>query len=369
MALSVVQVIGNVALGGAEAHLLDLVDGLAAFGVYTRVVCPRPGPLSETLERRGVPVEFVEIVRPRAGDEYALDRVALSRCAALFRAWSPDLVHSHLYPAHLHASLAALEAGVPAIVQTAHTLVVRNGDRIVQRLTDASSIATSQAVADVLVGADLPASRVEVIYNGVRQEYLNVDAQATRRARSELNIGDRPVIGTVARLSPEKGVDALLRALVAVVERFPALIALIVGDGPQARALRRLADELGLGDNVAFLGARTDVAVLDYLMDVFVLASREEACSMALLEAMAAGRAIVATCVGGSPELIADGVGGLLVQPDEPAALAAAVIGLLENGQRRKKFGAAARHTVAEQFTRERMVSRTNALYERLLAV
>src|SRR5207237_552720 len=123
--LSVIQVVGNVAVGGAEHHVLDLVDDLRSLGAGVRVVCPRPGPLSASLIRRGAAVAFIEMVRPLPGDDYALDFDVVEHLASSFRQWRPDVVHSHLYPAHLHASLAAMRAGVPAIVQTAHTLIIR----------------------------------------------------------------------------------------------------------------------------------------------------------------------------------------------------------------------------------------------------
>ncbi|MDQ6670272.1 MAG: glycosyltransferase, partial [Chloroflexota bacterium] len=111
MTLSVVQVIGNVAVGGAERHVLDLVDGLRQRSVSMRVICPRPGPLVESLTQRGVAVHYLEMVRSRPGDEYGLDRGAVEQLIAWFREWRPDVVHSHLYPAHLHASLASVQVG------------------------------------------------------------------------------------------------------------------------------------------------------------------------------------------------------------------------------------------------------------------
>ena len=121
--------------------------------------------------------------------------------------------------------------------------------------------------------------------------------------RATLNLGTGPILGTVARLSSEKGIDVLLRAVQQVVQVLPTITVLIIGDGPQAGELHRLANELGLRDTIRFLGARIDIPVLNRLLDVFVLPSREEALSMALLEAMAAGRAVIATDVGAIPKL------------------------------------------------------------------
>ena len=367
MGLSVMQIIGNSVIGGAERHLLELVQGLGRSGVGVQVICPRPGPLTEQLETLSIPVRCIEMVSPWPGDEYALDAQALETLAAVLREMRPDVVHSHLYPAHLHASLAAQEVGIPAIVHTAHTIIVRPGDVLLSHITTAYTIAVSHAAACLLLNAGVPPERIEVIYNGVAPEHFEHDREAVQRARANLNLGPGPVLGTVARLSPEKGIDVLLRAVQRVKRIFPAVTALVIGDGPQAAQLHRLAGELELHESVRFLGARHDVPVLNRLLDVFVLPSREEACPMALLEAMAAGKAVVATAVGGSPEVLTSPTDGWLVPPDDPGALADGLLMLLGDPTRRAAMGVAAQKKVAAQFTRDRMVRDTLAFYQRLL--
>lgn len=367
MGLSVMQIIGNSVIGGAERHLLELVQGLGRSGVGVQVICPRPGPLTEQLETLSIPVRCIEMVSPWPGDEYALDAQALETLAAVLREMRPDVVHSHLYPAHLHASLAAQEVGIPAIVHTAHTIIVRPGDVLLSHITTAYTIAVSHAAACLLLNAGVPPERIEVIYNGVAPEHFEQDREAVERARANLNLGPGSVLGTVARLSPEKGIDVLLRAVQRVKRIFPAVTALVIGDGPQAAQLHRLAGELELHESVRFLGARHDVPVLNRLLDVFVLPSREEACPMALLEAMAAGKAVVATAVGGSPEVLTSPTDGWLVPPDDPGALADGLLMLLGDPTRRVAMGVAAQQKVAAQFTRDRMVRDTLAFYQRLL--
>jgi glycosyltransferase involved in cell wall biosynthesis len=239
---------------------------------------------------------------------------------------------------------------------------------LLARLTPVRTIATSRRVADLLMEAGLSSERLEVVYNGCRREHFGDAHKAVRRARAALHLGDGPVVGTVARLSAEKGVDVLLTALGHVVEQVPSVTALIVGDGPRLVELREQTGRLGLNGHVRFLGARSDVAVLNRLMDVFVLPSRQEACPMALLEAMAAGRAIVATDVGGNRELIENARTGVLVPSEQPATLARQIVTALSHPRRRKKMGRAARARVGALFTRERMVTRTCAVYRRMLA-
>lgn len=369
MALSVMQIIGNSVIGGAERHLLELTQGLRSSGVAVEVICPRLGPLTAQLENSGIPVQCIEMVRPWPGDEYALDTQALQALTEVFRRKRPCVVHSHLYPAHLHASLAAQEVDIPVIAHTAHTIVVRPGDVLLSSITTAHTIAVSQAAARLLEQAGIPPDRIEVIYNGVGPEHFEDGCsrqQAVKRTQEELGLGHGPVIGTVARLSPEKGVDVLLRALSLVAENFPGITLLVIGDGPQAAELHRLAGELGLGESVRFLGARHDVPVLNRLLDIFVLPSREEALPMALLEAMAAGRAVIATSVGGTPEVVTSPVDGVLVPPDNAEELARSLLMLLKQPAQRAAMGTAAQKKVAARFTGDRMVRETLSFYQRL---
>jgi len=365
--LRVTQIIGNVAVGGAERHVLDLTLALCERGADVEVICPRPGPLLERLEAHGLSTRCLEMVVPRPGDEYALEWRVVETLIQHLRGRRPDVVHSHLYPAHLHASLAALQAGVPAIVQTAHTLVVRPGDVLLGRLTRAHTIATSTAVRDLLRNAGVPGDRLDVVYNGVGAEHFATAPAAVRELRSSLRLGDGPVLGTIARLSPEKGIDVLMHAFRRVVHAKPSARLVIAGDGPRAGALRELVSQLGLERGVRFLGTRADVPLLNQLLDVFVLPSRQEACPMALLEAMASGRAVIATRVGGSAELVTHDIDGCLVAPEAPELLAQMIVDLLDNPSRRSALGAAARSKVQTRFTRDRMVDRTLAVYRHLL--
>lgn len=367
MTLSVVRVIGNSAIGGAERHLFDLVRGLASLGVDVSVICPRPGPLTEQLAECGIPVHGIEMVRPWPNDEYLLDQHALQDLVAVLREKRPDVVHSHLYPAHLHASLAAQEVGIPAIVQTAHTIIVRPGDTLLSQVTAARIIAVSHAAARLLEGVGVPPERIEVIYNGVSPEHFQENQEDQQHVRHALKLKGGPLIGTVSRLSPEKGIDVLLRAVQQVVPLLPSLTVLIIGTGPQATELRHPADRLGLSETVRFLGARRDISGLNRLLDLFVLPSRQEACPMALLEAMAAKRAVIATSVGGTPEVVVHAADGWLVPSEDSAALAQALLLLLEDPDRRSSMGAAAQQKVAAQFTQEHMVQEIVAFYRRLL--
>jgi glycosyltransferase involved in cell wall biosynthesis len=306
------------------------------------------------------------MVSPRPGDEYAFDPRAYEAILTWLRLVVPDVVHTHLYPAHLHASLAAAELRVPAIVHTAHTLVVRTGDVVLARTTPAHTIATAHAVERILVAAGLPPERIHVVYNGIGPQHFAWDEQRVRRAKTELALQTGPVIGVVARLSYEKGVDSLIRAFAEVRNLVAGAQLVIVGDGPERHALEGLVAQLDLTSVVRFLGVRDDVDVLNRLWDVFALPSREEACPIALLEAMAAGCAVVACDVGGVAELVQHQREGLLVPGGDSHALVQALVALLRDVDRRRSLGSAAR-TRAATFSVETMLDQTLSVYQRAL--
>lgn len=364
-AILVIQVIGNTAIGGAERHVFDLVLGLSQFGIEVEVICPQPGPLTEQFVRHGIPVHYMDMVHPWPHDEYILDLQVLQELIAFFVAKKPDVVHSHLYPAHLHASLAAHQVGVPLIVYTAHTLIARPGEGILSSATNCHLITVSQHVAFLLKQVGVPSDRIETIYNGVGNEHFEDAQKAQQIIHTELNLGRGPTIGVVSRLSPEKGIDVLIRAAAYLVQMHPRLTVLIIGDGPLAVELRQLTCELGLENNVQFLGTRTDIPSLNRQLDVFVLPSHEDGCSIALLEAMASERAVVATRVGGAPEIVGHEIDGYLVPPNNPIALSQTIHSLLINPDHRIALGKAARQKVSLLFTRDRMIRKTIEFYRK----
>jgi glycosyltransferase involved in cell wall biosynthesis len=177
------------------------------------------------------------------------------------------------------------------------------------------------------------------------------------------------LLGLVARLHRQKGLGDLLAAVAWVRERVPDVRLLLIGEGELRDELEAQARALGLSGAVIFAGIRTDVAEIVAALDIFVLPSLWEGTSNAVLEAMAAGLPIVATAVGGTPEVVVDGVTGLLVPPRDPSALAGALVTLLQDADLRHRMGRAGRERVKQYFSLERMVRRTEALYEELLSL
>ena len=223
-------------------------------------------------------------------------------------------------------------------------------------------VCNSRAAADLLVSAGLPPATVEVIGNGLGPECFKPAAPAIPRRPGVLRVA------MIARMNLRaKNHAELLRAVASLQERFPGMELLLAGDGPLRPELEREAADLGLAEKVRFLGDRRDITAILASTDVTVMPSGSESLSNAILESMAASIPVVATRVGGNPELI-DEDRGLLVPPSDVGALAAALGRLLEDGNLRRQFGENGRRFALENFTIERMRTRHQALYRELLA-
>jgi glycosyltransferase involved in cell wall biosynthesis len=291
------------------------------------------------------------------------------------RARRPDVVHGFLYAAYVLGAIAARISRVPVVIASRRSLGVFKASRpvylVVERLINGLThhvIANSEAVRDdVLRQERLPSAKVTVIYNGVALPgHAGTRSDALRRTL-DLD-GRHPIIAVVANLIPYKGYDVLFDALPGMVSEFPELAVLLVGDGVARRQLEARAHASGLHGIVRFLGARDDVPALIALADVVVHPSTEEGFSNAILEAMAAGKPVVAAAVGGNVEAIVDRTTGLLVPVRDADALRAAAVWLLRHADEARTMGEAGRARVRELFTIDRMIGEYESVYQRLLA-
>jgi glycosyltransferase involved in cell wall biosynthesis len=222
----------------------------------------------------------------------------------------------------------------------------------------------SQDIAsEVLARRIVPAWKVMVVPNGI--DLLRFEVKALRVGRREtLGIPlEAPVVGTVGRLTEIKRQDLLIRAFGLMLDRAPDAHLLIVGDGPLGGELRRLADSLDLGDRVHFAGYEPHPEVYLAEMDVFALSSRSEGMPLAVLEAWAAGLPVVATHVGGLPELIQDGQTGILVDTDDEAPLAEALVGLIADPSRARQLGDNGRRRVEADYSLGQMSQAYQRIY------
>lgn len=283
------------------------------------------------------------------------------------------LVHAHEFTANTYGALVARLAGVP-VVATIHGksyFVDQLKRRLAYRAT--CRMATTVVVSEdlkrfVCMSLGISPRLLQVVYNGVPETELSSEASTTT-LREELSIPtDHRIVGVIGSLYPVKGHTYLLQAIPDIVKAKGNTTFVLIGRGELEAQLRKQANDLGVDRHVRILGFRDDVPRLLRLIDVFVLPSLSEGLSVAILEAMAAGKPVVATQVGGNAELIVDGETGYLVPPMNPSALAAHILALLGDDSLRHRLGDAGRRRVAEAFSLQQMVKSYEQLYDRCIA-
>jgi glycosyltransferase involved in cell wall biosynthesis len=300
-----------------------------------------------------------------------LDVSLWPRLAREFRRARPAIVHTHLIHADLHGLVAARLAAVPIVVTTRHNLNPfrsRPLSRLLHRLywprVD-GCIAVSEGVARFAVEIEgAPPARVRTIRHGLAEPAPDPD-RAALRARLGIGEGER-IVGMVGRLVEQKGFAFGLEAFARIADRFPDGRLLIAGDGPLRRELERRAETLGLSGRVLFLGWCPDAAALMGALDLLLVPSLWEGFGLVILEAMARGLPVIASAVGGIPEVVVAGTTGILVQPRDVDGISRALAELLDDGARRQHLGQAARERVRENFGAQRMVAQTIELYNEL---
>ncbi|MFI9650067.1 glycosyltransferase [Streptomyces sp. NPDC052040] len=359
--------IGQLGLGGAEKQLVLLARGLSARGIRTHLlVMFETGAREEELRHSGVTLVELGFRRRSPGRFSRLASVrAFLRFVLFLRRERPQVLQAFLFHAYVMAAPAARLARVPVLLAGRRSLgFFKAGnrpalavERVATRWTD-FLVANASAIADEVQREEgVPAAKISVIPNGMRPEEFEI-AEPAEVATS------LPVVLCVANLAVHKGHRYLLQACAALRDGGHPCTLVLIGDGPERLALQRTAERLGL--DVRFLGARTDVTRHLARADAVVLPSLSEGSSNAVAEAMAAGRPVVATAVGGTPELLEGR--GILVPPADPAALAEGLGRLLGDPDTAAALGRAAREWALANLTADVMVDRYIALYRELLA-
>lgn len=349
-------------IGGSERHLVELLPALRTRGVDARFLglddtSGAPEPFYAALAERDVP--FERLPCPRDVDP------GLARHArAAVRAAKPDVVHTHLVHADVYG-LAAVARTRTTLVSTKH-----NDDRFrAGRLRYLERLATRRARLVVCITEALAQFNREVV--GLSPEKLRIvhyglDAPPVAwgpPGGPDLP-DDVPVLVAVCRLVPQKGLDVAIEALALVRRRHADTRLVVLGEGPLRAELESLARARGVGDAVALAGRVGDVAWWLRRADVVVHPARWEGFGLALLEAMLCAKPIVASRVSSIPEIVAEGETGLLVAPEDPAALAAALTALLDDPARARSFGEAGQARALAEFSVARMADRTLRAYE-----
>lgn len=344
--------------GGIESHSVVLASDLAGKGHRVIVACSPRGHVKANVKAASLHVEDLEVVN-------AGDLVSICKLAGIIRRENIGVLIANsgkeYWPAGVAARLLSrkiifVRHQTDRIRKTTRWLINNHIDRIV---------AVSGAVKKALLSSGIAEEKIEVIHNGVslnRFDPARIDRSAARR---ELGIIESDVvIGTVGKLHQGKGVYELLRAGASIAEKRPVTL-LFVGDGPEKEGLNREAERLGIAEKVIVTGIRRDVERMYAAMDIFVLASTcDEAFGMVIIEAMAMGKPVVGTEVGGIPELISPGQNGLLVPPGDSAALADAIKRYLDDPEFAGGIALRGRKTAEDAFSEEMLGGR----FEKMLA-
>jgi L-malate glycosyltransferase len=358
-------------IGGTERHVVNLLRGLDRSKFDVTMAClRRQGPFLKDIERLDIPVEEYSLGSFRS--RKALQE--LFRCARWIRANGVQIVHTYGFYSNVFGIPAAKLGGAPYVIGSIRDTLefppVQSAvHKLVCRFADAIFV-NADVIRRRLVAEGYNGAKIKVFKNGVDlSRFARKDESG--KLRQELGLyPTAPVIVVLSRLSKVKGIDYFLEAAATVAKRFEEARFLIVGDfkdDPAYKAtLKRQAIRLGLGRRVIFTGFRLDVQeILSEAIMSVLPCHAGEGLSNAILEAMAAGLPVVATTVGGNPELVADGKTGLLVPPRDPGALANAMSLLLADPRKAQAFGAAGKQRVMTEFLLERMVRETENFYLR----
>ena len=368
MKIRVLHVLHQLAVGGAENGVVNIVNRMDSERFIPMIVTFVPGgKLRERVDESRVKV--IEYLNKRLGNDWRLP----VQLAKIFRKERPHIVHTHAWGTLCEGWIAVKLARVPVWIHGEHgTMEEKPFNRRIQRYLWRRAdqvLAVSGVLANRLATTmHFPRKHIRAIVNGVNLSQFQ-PGLAVESLRASLKLSrDTRIVGIVGRLEPVKDHATFLQAMAYVVARYSNVCALIIGDGSLNLSLQQQVEKLKLTQHVRFLGRRDDIPQLLNLMDVFVLSSRSEGMSNTILEAMATGLPVVATHVGGNPEIVQDGETGMLVESDNSRELADSIIFLLKNSERRGQMGLAARKRVEETFSLQKMVSKYEELYFSLLS-
>jgi glycosyltransferase involved in cell wall biosynthesis len=373
--IKVIWIIDSLGQGGAE-HLMPGILSHIDHSRFDLRVCALQerfgNPIAVKIKELGIPVDMVPIPHLRTPG-------ALESLRTYLRDHKPDVVHTQLEFSDTLGSLAARLEHIPS-VSTMHVIPepsIRSREYWRHRVMWLSLKYCSRRVFAVSEGArqfyikhgGLPPSRVQTLYNGIDLARYNMDDAVKTRLREELGLPENaPVLVTVAYLREPKGIQFMLDAMPDVVKRHPDCRYLIVGDGIHRQALEDQTRSLGLEKNVIFTGQRADIPEVLAVSDIFVLPTLTEALPTVLAEAMAARKPIIASRVGGVPEMVEDNRNGLLLPPAQPEKLAEAVNSLLDDPARAASMGKDGAAMAAEKFDIDRQCRQLEACYSELAA-
>jgi glycosyltransferase involved in cell wall biosynthesis len=368
--INILHIYQNSKIGGVQQQLLSL------FKAYNRerfnpIFCCL-GPKQEMgKEIEGTGIEFISLNKLRYNRFSPGIVLELHR---LMKIKQIHVVRTHRYRSNLYGRLAAFSSGIPVIIASVHDNYRtdkrpkrRIMNHILSKITD-KIVAVSEDVKEDIIRYDrIDPSKVQVIPNGIDLERFNPEKN-TSNIRKEFSLEeDDIVIGFIGRIVPAKGLEYLLYALPYLKEEFKSIKLLIIGEGSLVEEFKEKAKKNNIFDNILFTGVRRDIPEILASIDIFVMPSTAEGLPNSLLEAMAMGKPVVATKVGGIPEVIRNGFNGILIPPRDHRELAMAIKNLIGNSQLAVKMGQAARNFVLNNHSIVEIAQKWQTLYLSIL--
>lgn len=344
---------------------INLLEGLDRSRFRPQVCCfDVVGPLAVRLNKQEIPVHFLQ-------RSPGIDLSYPFKLAKLMKKEAVDVLHLHNPTALFYGALAGKISRISRIIYTEHgrdfssSWKVKQANRLLSNIVDEIVVVAEHGRRYLILEEGFLSCRIRKIYNGVDSEAFSNKSEIRRDILRSLGLREYTrIIGVVARLDPIKNHAGLLKAMIKVSSVFPQAALLIIGDGPLRTKLEEQVSEMDLKKSIIFLGSRSDIPKLLNIMDVFVLPSLSEGLPLTLIEACAAGKPIVATAVGGNPEIVENGVNGLLVPSEDVEALSAAIIAILSDKRKAQQMGVKSWERFKEFFTVETMVKNYESLYK-----
>lgn len=360
--IPILYLITELSVGGAQTVLLHLLTHLNRERFTPVVVClyNGDGATAKRIKALGIPVIDVQMTR-----KYNV--FALGRVSQLIRKYQPTIIHASLFHTNILARLLSPLTGTPIVISTEQTMNLEG------KLRHKINRFTAPLVDKVVANADnvqqfyanqvgIPSEKLVLIYDGVKTSDKPLISQTKARERLGLPL-DSLIFGTIGRIDPVKGLDVLIQALPKIDEGMLVL----VGKGPDRSRLEALSKKLNLADKIHWAGYQSDVFEVLPAFDIFIQSSFREGLPSAILEAMSAGLPIIATTVGGTPEIVKEMETGLLVPPNDSGALATAINHLAKQPQLQQQMGQKGMKRIEKNFTLPRMISQYEQLYDQLL--
>ena len=370
--IKILFVITSTRVGGAEKMLYHTSTALDP-ALYLPSICSlkEKGEIARNMEAAGIEVHCLTMADGDRFGGWFASLTALFRLTRYLVKVRPTIVHSFLFRANILSRIAAFFAGVPLVISSVRVMggekaYYHTVEKITSFMVD-HYITVSESVKEYLIGkANLLPEKITTVYNGVTLNGITPAGESSVTRPFGIEPQDSVVL-TVGRLHRQKGYDYFIRAVARVKREVPVVKVLIAGEGEEENNLKKLVRSLDLTKEIIFTGLSLDVGLILSYTRLFVLPSLWEGMPNAVMEAMAAAKPVVATRVGGVPELVVEGETGILVPPEDTEALALAMLDLLQDPLKGRSMGEAGRKRVQDHFSMTAMVTNTDYLYQELL--